>query len=280
MRAPLWKVPSPTAIESCREPLPHRAARTLCETVIAADWWREFFSGVAVDLWLQVPTEEQTRSEVAFIQKVLQLPPRARVLDVPCGGGRHSLELAARGCRVTGVDLSADFLKAARAHAAERQLPVAWEQREMSDLPWQSEFDGACCFGNSFGYLDDGGNARFLEAVARALKPKARFALDTGMAAESLFPAFQERRLFQVGDILFLTSGRYDHVRSRVDVEYTFVRDGKTETRSASTRVYGYRELSALLEVAGFGDVQAYGSLGQEPFRLGSQRLLLVATKV
>ena len=115
--------------------------------MVVADWWRDFFSGMFVDLWLRVPTEEQTRSEVEFIEKLLQLPPGARVLDVPCGGGRHSLELAARGHQVTGVDLSTDFLNAARAAAAQRQLAVVWEQREMDALPWSDEFDGAFCFG-------------------------------------------------------------------------------------------------------------------------------------
>src|SRR5437016_5021851 len=99
------------------------------EPPIPSDWWRQFFSGVVVDLWLRVPTEEQTRGEADFIEKVLQLPPEGRVLDVPCGGGRHSIELAARGYRLTGVDISADFLQAARALAAERQLSVAWDER-------------------------------------------------------------------------------------------------------------------------------------------------------
>src|SRR5439155_17604195 len=102
------------------------------------DWWKDFFTGLAVEFWLRIPTTEQTRSEVDFIEKSLKLPPRGRVLDVPCGGGRHALELAARGYQVTGVDISPDFLKAARAQAAERSLPATWEQRNMSELPWQS----------------------------------------------------------------------------------------------------------------------------------------------
>jgi SAM-dependent methyltransferase len=247
--------------------------------MIATNWWQDFFSGVIVDLWLRIPTEEQTRTEADFIEKVLALPPKARVLDVPCGGGRHALELAARGYQVTGLDLSADFLKAARTQAAQRQLSVSWEQREMSDLPWHGEFDGAFCFGNSFGYQDDAGNARFLASVARALKPSGRFVLDCGYVAESLFPNFQERRWFPVGDILFLSSGRYDPSSGRLDTDYTCIRDGKADTRQASARIYTYRELVRLLEDSGFSNCDAFSSFNQEPYRLGAPHLLVVATK-
>jgi SAM-dependent methyltransferase len=230
-------------------------------------------------MWLRVPTEEQTRGEVDFVEKVLRLAPGSKVLDVPCGGGRHSLELAARGHRVTGVDLSEDFLKVARAGSAGRSLPVAWERREMTDLPWREEFDGAFCFGNSFGYLEDEANARFLTAVARALKPGGHFVLDTSMTAEGLFPHFQERRWYQVGDILFLSQAQYDPARGRLETEYTFVRDGEADTRPASVRVSTCRELVGLFAAAGLTSCAAYDSLERGPFRLGSQRLLLVAQR-
>jgi cyclopropane fatty-acyl-phospholipid synthase-like methyltransferase len=59
-------------------------------------------------------TPEQTRAEVDFLVKLLGGAPKARVLDVPCGNGRHSLELAARGRRMTGVDLAEEFIEEAR----------------------------------------------------------------------------------------------------------------------------------------------------------------------
>src|SRR6266852_449533 len=108
---------------------------------VPKDWWQGFFSGVAVDCWLQAVPEQQTRLEVAFIQKMLQVPPPARLLDVPCGGGRHTLALAAAGYQMTGVDISQDMLKAARSSEASRKLCVTWEQRDMRDLPWSKEFD-------------------------------------------------------------------------------------------------------------------------------------------
>lgn len=247
--------------------------------MIPTDWWKNFFSGVVVEMWLAFPTDEMIRAEADFLVKTLRLSPGAKVLDVPCGGGRHSLELAARGCHMTGVDVSPDFLKAARAQAAEKQRSVVWEQREMRDLPWRGAFDAAFCYGNSFGYLDDEGNAQFLHAVARALKPKARFVLDMGAVAEALLPSYQERRWYPIGDILFLVQNHHDLVHSRIDTEYIFVRDGKVEKRMGSQRIYTYGELSRLFEAAGFTELEGYGSLDQEPFRLGSQRLLLAAMR-
>ena len=141
----------------------------------SVDWWRTFFSDWVVDGWLAAATEEQTAQEAAFIQEQVGISPPARLLDVPCGGGRHSRALARLGYDMTGVDLSADFLDAARSQPSAGPGSVAWEQREMRDLPWPERFDGAFSFGNSFGYLDDQGNADFFKAVARA--PQAGGAL-------------------------------------------------------------------------------------------------------
>jgi SAM-dependent methyltransferase len=244
------------------------------------EWWQNFFHGIALDLWRQAVTEEMTRAEADFIEKTLRLAPHAKILDAPCGNGRLALELASRGYQPTGVDIASEFIDEARSKSAERQLNVSWKQGDMRDLPWPEEFDGAFCFGNSFGYLDDDGNRDFLRAVAGALKPGARFIVNTPMMVESLLPNFQERRWYQIGDILFLIHNRYDHIVSRVETDYTFIRDGKVDRRFGSQRVYTYREFVQRLEEAGFTHFDGYGSLSQEPFKLGSPTLLMVATKI
>jgi SAM-dependent methyltransferase len=244
-----------------------------------SDWWRTFFADLAVDCWLQAMPEEMTRSEADFAQKMLAVPPPAKLLDVPCGGGRHSLALAARGYEMTGVDFSAGFLEAARSCASQQRVAVRWEERDMRDLPWDCEFDGAFSLGNSFGYLTDDGNAAFLKAVARTLKPGARFLIDTGYLVEGLLPSLEPRGWHQFGDLYFLASRGYDPATGRLEVEYTFIRDGRVEKKATSMRLYTYREFRSLVEAAGFTGLQAYASLNQEPFQFGSKRLLLVATK-
>jgi len=245
---------------------------------VSSNWWQKFFSGLIVDSWLQMIGEEQTKVEGEFIKKVLGVSPPGKILDVPCGGGGHSLTLAASGFQMTGVDISADFLKSARATAAERKLGVTWEERDMRDLPWRQEFDGAFCFGNSFGYYDDVGNADFLKAVAGVLKPGAKFILDTGALMEAM-SSFQERNWYQIGDIKFLRNARYDPPSSRIETEYTLIRDGQTETKTALHRIFTYRELFELVAKAGFTDIQGYGGFNREAFVLGSKRLLLRATR-
>src|SRR5262249_21551243 len=185
----------------------------------------------------------------------------------------------APGYDMTGVDLSADFLDAARAQPAVGPGSVAWEQHEMRDLPWPERFDGAFCLGNSFGYLDNQGNAGFVKGVARALKPGARFGLETSYVLESLLSNIQWKTWSSAGEMIMLADRRYDPAEGRLHVEYTWICEGKVDKRSMSARLYTYREVFGLLEDAGFTDLKGYGSFAREPFGVGSGRLLVSAEK-
>ena len=217
---------------------------------VQSNWWESFFEGVAVDMWLQALPPEHSEREAESVARLLAVPSGAEVLDVPCGGGRLSLALARRGYKLTGVDWSPEFL--AHARSLDTAHGVTWERRDMRDLPWRERFDGAFCLGNSFGYLDDEGNAAFLRAVAAALKPGARFVLETPMVLENLLGHLKDRPWWKVGDVHLLVANHYDHTRTRLEIEYTFVSNGRVDVRSGSHRAYSYRELVELIEAAGF----------------------------
>jgi SAM-dependent methyltransferase len=241
-----------------------------------ADWWRHFFEGLAVRFWDAALPEWMTAEDAAFLWKHLGLRAGSRVLDVPCGSGRLTRPLAAAGCRMTGVDISAEALATARAGDG---AAIRWVEAEMRDLPWREEFDAAFCFGNSFGFLDDGGDAEFLAKVAAALLPAGRFALDYGQTAECVLPRLEPRQEGEIGGFHFVEETRYDPVAGRIENRFTFARDGETETKLASQRVYALSETTRLLENAGLSVRRLFGSTREEPFSAASPRLLVVAEK-
>lgn len=249
----------------------------------SADWWKDFFSGLVVDFWRGALPPEVTRKEADFLVSGLGLAAGARVLDVPCGHGRLAIELARRGFRIDGVDLSSELLDAARADAAGADLSgeVRWRLSDMRDLPWTEELDGAFCMGGSFGYFAGSGDAEFLAAVAGALVPGGRFALDASRVAESVLPAFVERREMEKDGLRFESENRYDAARGRIENRYTIRTDsGRVETKLASHRIYTVAELSDLLRETGLEPIAILGSLDREPYRPGSPQCFIVCEKV
>ncbi len=244
-----------------------------------SDWWNHFFNGLAVDFWRSVLPLEATDADLEFLWKHLRLSPGARVLDVACGAGRLTLPLAERGCVMTGVDISQEFLDAARDEAAERGLAVALRRADMRALPSDGRFDAAFCFGNSFGYLDDAGNEEFLRAVAAALSPGGRFALDFGQTAEGVYPRLEPRQEVEMRGFRFVEETRLDPLTSRIENVFEFSKDGKTERKLASQRVYLAGDVVRMLARAGLETREHFGSIEGGPFELRSQRLLVVAEK-
>jgi len=249
---------------------------------VPSNWFEDFFHGITLDLWRKAIPPKQTKAEADFLLKVLNCRPGTHVLDVPCGNGRLSFELAKRGLRVTGVDISAEFIE--EAQALKRSLDPSANAdgtdfilSDMRHIEDQAIYDGAYCFGNSFAFLEHAEMENFLAAIARALKPGARFIIETGMAAESVLPHFEEQSSHEMGDIALTIKERYVAAESCIDSEYIFERDGKTESRLAREWIYTTAEIRRMLERAGFKVLDTYGSLKCKPYTLGSEELFVVS---
>jgi SAM-dependent methyltransferase len=240
------------------------------------DWFDDFFHGLAVDFWLAVAPP--AAADMPFLEHLFGAGG-GEILDVACGAGRHSIPLAQRGYGVTGVDLSTTFLDEAKRRAENAGVAIDWHLGDMRELPWRDRFDGALCFGNSFGYCDREGTRAFVRSLAASLKPGAPFVLETGAMAESILPSLPARRWMEVGDILYFSNATYDAAFSRLDVEYTFIRGSERKTAIAHTTIFTVAEVRELFASAGLITEQLCSSSNGDPFRTGDPRLLLVARR-
>ena len=124
------------------------------------NWYESFFHGVTLDLWRRAIPPEQTQAEAEFLIEQLNCVPDSHVLDVPCGNGCLSFEFAKRGLRVTGVDISEEFIEEAKSmlkdsldpsvHADGTGTRLDFILADMRHLEGTRLYDGAYCFGNSF----------------------------------------------------------------------------------------------------------------------------------
>jgi len=244
------------------------------------EWWQTFFFGPWQELQLAGYPQEQTEAEVSFIRSALRVEPGARILDVPCGQGRHSIALARAGFNATGVDFNTNVIEKARKTAAEQDVAAEFVIADMREFSWTNPFDGAFCFYGSFGYFDDAQNLRFASRVAESLRPGGRFLIDI-QVAESLFPKFRERDwswVRQDPPLKVLEERRWNLESSSIDSTWSFISDTVTSSR-VWMRIYTYRELCELLRAAGFSRFEGLETGTQKPFRLGSPRLALIAEK-
>ena len=117
------------------------------------------------------------RREVEQMIGWLELQPGAKVLDLCCGMGRHSLALAEAGYEVTGVDLSEPLLQEARNQ--EGADKVTWLRSDMRELPLTGGFDAVVNLFTSFGYFEeDEEQIKVLSEIRRQLKPGGKYIID------------------------------------------------------------------------------------------------------
>lgn len=245
------------------------------------DWYRRHYDEAYLRVYAPKLTPEGTALEADRIVALLTLAPGASVLDVACGQGRHSIALAARGFRVTGLDLSPYLLARAREEAGRARVDVRWVEADMREIPFQDEFDAAISVFTSFGYLEDEAqDARVLASIARALRPGGRFLLEA-MHRENLLTRLETRGEERRADGTLVTHERnFDTATSRLeDHAIVLAPSGERWERTTSIRLYTVDELRRMFASAGLRVDAAFGRLDGSPLTAASRRLAILAMR-
>lgn len=238
-----------------------------------------FFEDVFLDVLTGHITPEQTRREVDYIESSLGLGRPSTLLDVGCGGGRHSIELARRGHKVTGLDASGPAIERARAAADAAGVVVEFIQGANAALEAiQAGFDGAVSWQTSLGiYPEEGGDAATLRQVARLLRPGAGVIIET-TSLPWLIRNFVPQDWRSTGDAIIFERRTLDMASQQVRTESSVYRDGRMlDPIVLNLRIYTCTELVAMLREARLEVTAMAGSLDGEPYGLSSRRLILRA---
>ena len=239
--------------------------------------WYEAFFGPD---YLKQYEHTTTAQEIDGVEKILHLRPGSRVLDLACGAGRHSLELAKRGMEVVGYDLSEPLLKVARATARTALARITFTRGDMRDLPYHGEFDAAVNLFTSFGYFErEEDDRKVLARVARALKPRGKFLMER-FNRESLASTLPSQS-WQVRDdrSVILYEDTFDVLRGRYETRQIVIDRTGTREHNASVRAYSFPELKDVFDAAGLSVHRVLGGLDLSPYTARSRRMVLFAVK-
>jgi ubiquinone/menaquinone biosynthesis C-methylase UbiE len=243
-------------------------------------WWATQFDQQYLHEYEPLFDLGQDRREVARLLEVLALPTGTRVLDCPCGQGRHAHLLAEAGFNVDALDYSATLLDQARARGTGTTL--RYTQGDMRALPgrWSGRFDAVVNLFTSFGFFDEPqDDLRVLAQFARVLKPGGVLVWHGG-ARDGVMAKFLSRDWWSSADgTMFGQERHFDPLSGFLEITSTWRGPKGHGERSHRIRLYTASELASRMRDVGLVVEQAFDSWSPRPLHRKSSEMMLVARK-
>ncbi len=245
-------------------------------------WYVDFFRSDYLNVYGHIFTEERAEKESAFVAGALELKPGASVLDLCCGQGRHSVQLAKRGFSVTGLDLSVEYLELAQQAATANNSTIETVAADMREIPFENKFDAIVNMYSSFGYLEsETEDLKVLESAAKALKAGGRLLLDMLNREWAIDNYIQNDWHTGADGTLYVERRDLDLATSRMHVHFIVVdpKGGRRESIGHIIRLYTLTEMTRLLERVGIRVTAVFGGFDGEMYAIGTRRMIIVAQK-
>ncbi|MFH1563285.1 MAG: methyltransferase domain-containing protein [Nitrospirota bacterium] len=258
------------------------------EEHVHPDWWKQIFGSIYLKTDADVIDDQQiTTKEVDLFSEILELSPQNKILDLCCGQGRHSMELAGRGfLNIEGFDRSHYLIQKAKTQAKKEGLNAKFREGDARKLPYPPDtFDVVMILGNSFGYFETiQDDIRVLKEVFRVLKPWGKLLIDIS-DGEYLREQFQPRSWEWIDKNQFVCRERslsLDKQRLISREVVSHVKKGVIAEQFYAERLYTRQSISDVLKTVGFNDIfqKDLSTSSQRNQDLGMMERRIIVTSV
>lgn len=258
------------------------------------EWWQQYFDANYLRLYVDICSPLATKRQIDFLTKNLNLKNNTRVLDLGCGYGRHTIALAGKGCRVTGLDYSNYLLAIAKKEAARQAAKVNFVQGDMRHMAFRNKFEVVISMFTSFGYFDNyRDNQMVIRNISQALVPKGKFLVDLNNPIKTLSPFIRKSKIDRKTDRFIrwekktLSNGLIVRIKSELDPKMMslFITRYWQESKqmisnTARVNLFTFPELNYILENNGFCVLKMWGDYDGSVFRSQSRRMIVLAEKI
>ena len=254
------------------------------EEYVKEDWWNKIFNAYYLKTDGDVVEDERiTSEEIDHFLKLLDIKSDDSVLDLCCGQGRHTIELASRGfTNIEGLDRSRYLIKKSRLTSKKKGVNCRFREGDARNLPYKPDsFNVVLILGNSFGYFESiSDDLKVLKEIFKTLKPWGKVFIDLA-DGEYLKTHFQPRSWEWIDKSLFVCRERslsLDKQRLISREVINHVNKGVLVDQFYAERLYSEEMISDLLKNAGFSNIIIHGTI--EPDSKRAQDLGMMERRI
>ena len=236
-----------------------------------APYYDELMRAVPYEMWV---------SYYLLLLAHQDVHPR-KILDVCCCTGSMCELLAKQGFDMTGIDLSAGMINAAKKKVARKKVPIHFEVGDAADFQLGEKFDAALSFFDSLNnILEPADLQSAFCSVAKHLGPGGSWIFDLNTAYAFDAELFDQENLGSKSKLRYLWRGDWNADTRIITVDMHFWHDGREFREVHSQRAYEEDEIREMLRIAGFGNLHVFHSYTLNPPRYKSDRLHYTAVKL
>lgn len=212
--------------------------------------------------------KKKAKLETQFLFDVLELKEKMTLLDVPCGTGRHSIEFARKGLKVTGIDISKDCIAIAKSKFSHKN--TKYFVGDMANLKkYKNKFDVTINLFTSFGYFStDSKNKNVLKELYHTLKPGGKIVLSL-IDRDFLLKVYKPAMWHSKGNTTIIHASKYDPITKYNEAQMVYLNKttGEGKNHYHRIRLYSKPEFLSLMKSVGFKKIRVYGNYQGDKFK-------------